>query len=66
MADPEPKPDAARACGPTETDPFDDMHDNQADWDQYASVLPLRSLCDIGEAFDRADGEAKKFQRWHR
>jgi hypothetical protein len=66
MAGSEPKSDAARACGPTETDPFDDMHDNQADWDQYASVLPLRWLCEIGEAFDRSDGEAKKFQRWHR
>jgi hypothetical protein len=42
------------------------MHDNQGDWEQYASVLPLRSLCDIGEGFDRADVEAKKFQKWHR
>jgi len=66
MADPELKPDEARACGPTETDPFDDMHDNQADWDQYASLLPLRWCCTIGEAFDRADGHAKKYQAWHR
>jgi hypothetical protein len=55
-----------RACGPTETDPFDDMHDNQADWDQYVSLLPLRWCCTIGEAFDEADTDAKDFQTWHR
>jgi hypothetical protein len=66
MAGSEPKPEEVGACGPTETDPFDDMHDNPGDWEQYASVLPLRSLCAIGEAFDRADVEAKKSQKWHR
>lgn len=72
MADPEPKIEASavtqktRACGPTEVDPFDDMHDNQNDWDQYVSLLPLKEFCKIGEAFDEADADAKYFQVWHR
>ena len=67
MAESEPNPDnRPRACGPSDADPFDDMHDNQADWEQYASLLPLRGCCQIGDAFDAADKEAVKYQKRHR
>ncbi len=55
-----------RACAAVETDPFDDMHDNQADWDRYSSLLPLEGCCKLSAAFDRADGEAVKYQSRHR
>jgi hypothetical protein len=42
------------------------MHDNQADWDGYSSLLPLQACCKIADAFDRADGEAVKYQARHR
>lgn len=72
MPVPEPKSELppvsgpVRACGPTETDPFDDMHDNQSDWDQYAALLPLGWCCKMGDAFDEADREAIKYQKRHR
>jgi hypothetical protein len=72
MPAPEPKPEAstsngeARACAPTETDPFDDVLDNQSDWDRYASLLPLRWCCMISDASRPADKQALWFQKRHR
>ena len=72
MPAPEPKPEAStsngevRVCGPTQTDPFDDVHDNQSDWDRYASLLPLRWCCMISDAFDKADKRALWFRKRHR
>jgi hypothetical protein len=72
MPAPEPKSEAStskrevRVCGPTETDPFDDVHDNQSDWDRYASLLPLSWCCMISDTFDKADKRALWFQRRHR
>ncbi len=71
MPVPEPKPEAStsngevRVCGPTETDPFDDINDNQSDWDRYASLLPLKWCCVINDAFKAADKQAIWFQRRH-
>ena len=71
MPAPEPKPGAStsdgevRVCCPPETDPFDDIQDNQSDWDRYASLLPLKWCCVINDAFKAADQQAIWFQQRH-
>ncbi len=66
--DPQPQPIAPIAPPATRgADSFDDMHDSPEELARYPLLAtPLEACLKIGEAFDRADARAVKFQRAHR